>query len=468
MVCQTKQAEIGQGLSQLTTERETGKNNQNSTEPSRWNESYHNVNQFEDADLKLGESETDDVDPLSTPVSPPYTDGVGCLNSRYEDASPKQRNIIVHATEQTTQKTGSRYAWEPIDIERAIVSSEEHEDHQDQGGKHRDRERLGESREASQKLATRGGEWLTNAMSYVEHAIQYTNDEVAELLLSVKQNIEGNGDEGTGSLERAKDLVLSGIGIIDNYQTENVLLDIYKLIDLFRSSDVDVSYTKPRINEFNISLSKHADDQVKDQKDYRGIKIDIEWPKGSIRSYEGDDTYVTHMKCDYGYAKGVEGTDADSLDIYLGDADSDTAYVVEQLKEDGSYDEDKLMVGFLSEEDAADMYLQHMPAYMLGDIREIPIDKLKNALYSQPDDRRGEADLVPAEEMSKEAYQSKIASYRDYAEKILSTNGGASLFSKYVDFSSFHDNVSMVDEVVRVLLTHGRHITRATIVGARY
>jgi gamma-glutamylcyclotransferase (GGCT)/AIG2-like uncharacterized protein YtfP len=54
------------------------------------------------------------------------------------------------------------------------------------------------------------------------------------------------------------------------------------------------------------------------------------------------------------------------------------------------------------------MYLQHMPAYMLGDIREVPIDKLKNALYGQPEDRRGEEDLVPSDEKTADVFNPKI------------------------------------------------------------
>jgi hypothetical protein len=104
------------------------------------------------------------------------------------------------------------------------------------------------------------------------------------------------------------------------------------------------------------------------------------------------------MKCHYGYAKGIDGNDGEELDIYLGENDSDIAYIIEQIKEDGSYDEDKIMLGFASEQDAIDMFLQHMPAYMLGEIREFPVDRFVNALYGEPEDRRDQKDLVPSEE----------------------------------------------------------------------
>lgn len=249
-----RSAELGEELTQLTTERETSKLNQKLTEPGRMSDSYHDDNQFEDADMKLGEVE--DPDSLEEPVYEPYTQGTGPLESRYEDTNKK--NIITHAQ---------------------------------------------------------------------------------------RQLIAGKKD----------------------------------------------------------NLKKLANDEIKLQEDYKGINIDIEWPKGSIRSYKGNDTYVTLMKCDYGYAHGIEGSDGEELDIYLGDADSDIAYIIEQLKADGSYDEDKIMLGFKSESDAVDMYLSHMPSYMLGDTREVSVDKLRNALYDKPEDRRGGNDLIPNEELNKEA-----------------------------------------------------------------
>lgn len=154
------------------------------------------------------------------------------------------------------------------------------------------------------------------------------------------------------------------------------------------------------IPEWDAELSKIANDLVKDTVNFQGIDIDIEWPSGSIRSYEGDDTYVTHMKADYGYARGVEGNDGEELDIYLADRESTSpvAFIIEQLDGEGNYDEDKIVLGVESEGEAADIYLEHMPSYALGDIREVPIERLRNALYGKPEDRRGQEDQVPSEE----------------------------------------------------------------------
>jgi len=209
------------------------------------------------------------------------------------------------------------------------------------------------------------------------------------------------------------------------------------------------------VTQWDEELAKIANDPIKDQVNYHGIKMDVEWPRGSIRSYEGQDTYVTHMKADYGYARGVEGNDGEELDIYLVDRDSDSpaAYIIEQLKADGSYDEDKIVLGAYSEGEAADIYLQHMPEYMLGDIREIPVERLVNALYGEPEDRRGEEDEVPKEELDKTIAFRIIASYSDLAMRAINQANISPLsiiILEVVDPSVGY--VGMIDELSRAML----------------
>jgi len=680
-----KTAEFGQGLTQLTTEQETGKVKQKLTEPARWNESYHDDNQFEDKDLKLGESEPDDTDPLSSSVYPPYTDGIGQPNPRYEDASPKQRNIILHAAEDQEAidpNQGPRQFWVAVDLDGTILEPPTNGIYQDPSGQHCFGNPLPGAREALQKLVDQGirisiytarqyfthndaeenvlrdavkevldqhqihysdiymgkklpahcyvddrnisfdGDWedaLENILSRMDKVAsgEITIDDI-ELIyeyyykisrLEDKKVEEGLSEEGaanireisvvlskllklaidfmknkvyipwmkstsapdqtaipavnaarhqvaatlreltpTGNVHRDMAIfsqalntahssgsmmdflshwyninpemlsaLTSGEGytdrwdrdikriagedfgihdiemiyemfykiskledqqtekgisergaatltemksilsqllrkaivflrdgvygrwletrgreatdrlVVDRIQTVAKTLvpsgDINRDIILFGNALNVVHQTGPMV-EFverwyrisalaleGLSLGRGytdrwdreikriaEDDKVKDQVNYRGIKIDIEWPKGSIRSYEGDDTYVTHMLASYGYIRNVQGVDSDSLDVYLGDKDSDKVFIVEQLDADGNFDEQKLMIGFDSEEEAAGMYLEHLPAYMLGDISEIPLDKLVNALYGEPEDRRGDLDLVPSEE----------------------------------------------------------------------
>jgi hypothetical protein len=110
---------------------------------------------------------------------------------------------------------------------------------------------------------------------------------------------------------------------------------------------------------------------------WRGLVIKIENPAGSIRR---GDTWETRMLFDYGYIQRTEAVDGDEVDVYLG-PDIDTAptvFIVHQRKYGDwkQYDEDKCMLGFLSEESAREAYLkQYDDPRFLGPITEMPVDE---------------------------------------------------------------------------------------------
>lgn len=360
-----RSAEIGQELNELTTERETSKPNQQLSQHGLWNKSYTDYNKFEDPDLKLGE--TDDNDSLSEPVYEPYSQAQGPF-SRYEDANKRKHKITLYASD--NPNNGPKEFWIAVDLDGTILSSPD--EYQDEAGNQVFGEPLPGAINALQELINGG------ARVSVYTARQYFADDEQDLIQQVEDYLTQVG------------VPFSDVYVGKKPPAHHFIDD--RTIPPFEGDwEVVLDTVRDR-------LEKRADDQVKDQKDYHGIKIDVEWPKGSIRSYDGDDTYVTHMKCDYGYARDVDGADGDCLDIYLGEADSDTVYIIEQVKDDGSYDEDKIMLGFSSEDEAIEMFCQHMPEYMFGEIREVPLDKFVNALYKGPEDRRGEEDLIPSEE----------------------------------------------------------------------
>lgn len=91
-----------------------------------------------------------------------------------------------------------------------------------------------------------------------------------------------------------------------------------------------------------------------------GFEIAIENPKGSTRS--GTDgagnAWENQMGGHYGDIKGTEGADGDNLDVFLGDnTASPRVFVVDQVAEDGSFDETKTLMGYDSIEDAQEAYL---------------------------------------------------------------------------------------------------------------
>lgn len=107
---------------------------------------------------------------------------------------------------------------------------------------------------------------------------------------------------------------------------------------------------------------------------WNGLDIAIENPAGTVRRGNG---WQTRMVYDYGYVKRSEAVDGDEVDVYLGpNLDAPMVYVVHQRKygDWDAYDEDKVMAGFDSEDDARAAYLQHYddPRF-LGPITAMPV-----------------------------------------------------------------------------------------------
>ena len=93
--------------------------------------------------------------------------------------------------------------------------------------------------------------------------------------------------------------------------------------------------------------------------DFQGIKIDVENAKGSTRSGTGPEgDWSTYMHAHYGEIRGTEGVDGDKLDVYVGDNhDSSIVVVIHQHNPwDGKYDEDKVVLGCESVEEALGLY----------------------------------------------------------------------------------------------------------------
>lgn len=124
---------------------------------------------------------------------------------------------------------------------------------------------------------------------------------------------------------------------------------------------------------------------------FRGLPVIIQWPKSSLRVGEREDgtPFKSEMKADYGYIPGTEANgDEERLDVYLGpDEDAPYVYAIEQLKDNGEFDEYKLMLGFSSLEAAEEMYLAHndegWETDHVGDIQEIPFEDLLEQVGQQ-------------------------------------------------------------------------------------
>ncbi len=145
---------------------------------------------------------------------------------------------------------------------------------------------------------------------------------------------------------------------------------------------------------------------LQDSYSFQGLSIAIENQQGDIRAGtdpHGQDWEI-EMKWDYGYIRGgALGNDGEALDVYIGpDRKAEYAYIVKQhaiekvSKWPGDscpncesvparcacpeyYDEDKVMLGFSSEQAARDAYLaQYDNPLFLGPIVAMPIEEFKS------------------------------------------------------------------------------------------
>ena len=130
------------------------------------------------------------------------------------------------------------------------------------------------------------------------------------------------------------------------------------------------------------SMRKLAEHAPQGHTEVQGIPIAIENRKGSVREGTTEDGHHwrTRMSSPYGYIEGTKGKDGEEIDAYVGpDKEAPKAYVVHQHKPDGTgHDEDKVMLGFRSKEEAKKTYLQHYddPKF-LGPISTLPVEELK-------------------------------------------------------------------------------------------
>lgn len=114
----------------------------------------------------------------------------------------------------------------------------------------------------------------------------------------------------------------------------------------------------------------------------QGLRIAIEQPQGSVRT--GTDpngkVWESRMAAHYGYFESTTGRDGDGVDCFVGPhPESETAYVINQTRQDGGFDEHKTMVGFAHERHAREAYqASYEPGWTgLGSIVPLSITQLR-------------------------------------------------------------------------------------------
>jgi hypothetical protein len=154
--------------------------------------------------------------------------------------------------------------------------------------------------------------------------------------------------------------------------------------------------TKAEIEAEAEKAEKPASDEQAEAGNYKkghvsvqGLDIAIENAKGSTRSgvNKAGESWKVTLPAHYGYIKGTVGKDKDHLDVYIGDNPGGMlVFVVNQQKEEGGFDEHKIMLGFASKDEAIATYDKAFTGDLGPKLRESVVsttmDKLKEWIKS--------------------------------------------------------------------------------------
>lgn len=120
----------------------------------------------------------------------------------------------------------------------------------------------------------------------------------------------------------------------------------------------------------------------------QGFPVTIEHPKGSVRTIKDDlgrTVYEKRMYVHYGFFNKSKGRDGDEVDVMVGPViDAPEVYVIHMVDkgpdEDARQDEDKVMMGFPSAEQAKNAFCLHYPENFFGGMTTLPLAEFKKKL----------------------------------------------------------------------------------------
>ncbi len=161
--------------------------------------------------------------------------------------------------------------------------------------------------------------------------------------------------------------------------------------------------------------------KLQGRRKVQGMNISIENKKGSVRHDVDKDghKWASKMHADYGYIRETVGKDKDHLDVYCGpNPESTKVFIIHQNDPTtGRYDEDKIMLGFDSAEEAKALYMkQYDRPGFFGSMDETDIETFKKRAFA--DSAKGKK-LVIKSHMNelmrhvKDVVNSTLGSYTD-------------------------------------------------------
>lgn len=122
---------------------------------------------------------------------------------------------------------------------------------------------------------------------------------------------------------------------------------------------------------------------VKFKTEFQGIPINVDRPKGFIM--KGTDAkgnaWARRYKYDYGFIPKTLGGDGDGLDVFIGPLKkAPNSFWAVQRKDDGSFDEYKIFLGFPDRDAAVAAYRQHIPKKYFKGIITMKVEMMKAML----------------------------------------------------------------------------------------
>lgn len=161
-----------------------------------------------------------------------------------------------------------------------------------------------------------------------------------------------------------------------DFNAETMSLDGAPKFSLRLQDAINETDTEPT------EAQKKSGNYKKGHVKFGGYDYTIENPKGSYRSGvdENGKEWKQKMNDTYGYIRGKFGKDGDHLDMFINDkADLDSwngdVYVVDQVNQDGTFDEHKVMYGYDSLEEAKKAYLSNYEKGWTGLGNITPVSK---------------------------------------------------------------------------------------------
>ena len=189
-----------------------------------------------------------------------------------------------------------------------------------------------------------------------------------------------------------------------------------------------IAQEEANVEQNPTEAQKEAGNYKKGHIKIDGYDVTIENPKGSVRSgvdRNGQEWSVT-MNNTYGYIRGTEGVDGDHIDVFLSDDPTQgDVYVIDQVNEDGSFDEHKVMYGFKSALAARRAYLaNYSPGWKgLGTTTKVSKEEFKKWINSSHRKTKPFAEYKSVKKDGAQNEGNRALSFADLKDRALKVPG---------------------------------------------